>query len=83
MTEADRTSWKELYRSALIELDPQILQIKIEATESAIFFRLQEIGGSAGHEAERLAMRDASSALRVLQLDVLKYPKMPGEFDDE
>ena len=42
--------------------------------EEAIFERLQQLAGTSDSEAERQAIEDAISALRVLKTEKLNYP---------
>ncbi|MFZ0808620.1 MAG: hypothetical protein WAN03_20670 [Candidatus Sulfotelmatobacter sp.] len=59
--------WQKHYLDALLELDQQQLSPRIVAAESAIAKRLQSIAGDTNHHAERRAIEDALSSLRVLK----------------
>jgi FKBP-type peptidyl-prolyl cis-trans isomerase (trigger factor) len=60
-------SWQELYRAALLEVQPEQLRQRIDAAEKAIFERSEELrqAGNQGNK-EQAAMADALRALRVL-----------------
>jgi hypothetical protein len=70
--------WQESYREALLECDPTNLKEKVIAAENAIFTRTQELSGKSD-PSERQAMQDALRALRLLQTEMLGYPKLPNE----
>jgi len=63
--------WEESYKSAMLETDRSKLWERIEAAQTSIDRRLQEI--NAGHDSkeERLAIRDAQAGLRVLRREIL------------
>ena len=63
--------WREPYQQALLELDPKKLRDRIAAAETAISNRLRAIAGSSNHHAERQAIDDALSSLRVLKRNSL------------
>jgi len=60
-------SWRELYKAALLEVDPEHLRRRIDAAEKAIHERSEQLrqAGSPANE-EQGAMADAVRALRVL-----------------
>ncbi len=60
-------SWQELYRAALLEVDPEQLRQRIDDAEKAIHERSEELR-QAGDQVneEQGAMADALRALRVL-----------------
>jgi hypothetical protein len=60
-------SWWELYKAALLEVDPEHLRRRIDAAEKAIHERSEQLrqAGSPSNE-EQGAMADAVRALRVL-----------------
>lgn len=66
--------WQEPLREALLELDKDRLKARVAAAETAIFNRLQAISQSGGNQAEREAIEDALSCLRVLKREKLDYP---------
>ncbi len=59
------SSWRELYRAAILELDPKRLQARVKAAEDAIQARAS--GEARVSRDERREMNDASSTLRVLK----------------
>jgi hypothetical protein len=60
-------AWQELYKSALLELRPEQLRLRIEAAEAAIHLRLQEMqNGEDVSNEEHHAMADALRGLRTL-----------------
>ena len=63
--------WEETYKNAMLETDRSKLWERIEAAQTAIDRRLQEI--NVGHDSreERRAIRDALVGLRVLRREVL------------
>ena len=63
--------WREPYQQALLELDQEKLSERIAATETAISNRLRAIAGDSNHHAERQAIEDALSSLRVLKRNSL------------
>jgi len=65
--------WQADYHAALVELDPEKLQERVEAAETAIFKRLQAISQNSDHTAERQAIQDALAGLRVLKQESLGF----------
>jgi hypothetical protein len=63
--------WAEMYQRAMLETDRSKLPGRIEAAQTAINRRIQEI--NAGHDSvdERRAIRDALASLNVLRREVL------------
>jgi hypothetical protein len=59
--------WRDVYKVALLELDPTKLQQCIEAAESAIFLRLRSLAKAPETQKELQAIQDALSNLRVLK----------------
>ena len=59
--------WFEVYKAAMLELDPQKLPGRIAAAEKAVQLRLIEIQGDTDHHAERQQIEDALSSLRILE----------------
>lgn len=59
--------WQEPYQQALLELDQKKLSKRIAAAETAISNRLRAIARVSNHHAERQAIDDALSSLRVLK----------------
>jgi hypothetical protein len=62
--------WQANYQAALIELDPETLLKRVEAAETAIFKRLQDLALSSNNLAERQAIEDALASLRVLKTEI-------------
>jgi hypothetical protein len=54
-------NWRELYRAAILELDPALLQIRVKAAEDAINARL------ADALIPRDEQRDIDAALSALR----------------
>ena len=69
-------SWQELYKAALLEIDPTGLRQKIEIARAAIQERSQglRLDGSEGRSAEAQQLTDALLTLRSLQRSELKEP---------
>jgi hypothetical protein len=63
--ELSENGWQELYKAAILELDPMQLQDRVKAAESAITARASL--GVQISRYERSAMDDALSALRMLK----------------
>ena len=59
--------WFEVYKAAVLELDPQKLPGRIVAAKKAVQLRLVEIQGDTDHHAERQQIEDALSSLRTLE----------------
>jgi hypothetical protein len=66
--------WQNEYQVALVELDREKLPERVEASETAIFNRLQVISQSSDHQAERQTIEDALTALRFLKRENLGFP---------
>lgn len=67
-------SWQNEYQAALVEVNSAMLPQRVEAAETAIFKRLQQLSQSADDFAERLVIEDALNSLRVLKRDELGFP---------
>jgi hypothetical protein len=74
MSERGYAEWQTSYRDALLEVNKQELEAKIQLAEWKIFQRLQTISADSDHHEERLAIADAVNALRILKRDTLNYP---------
>ena len=63
--------WEESYKHAMLETHRSKIPERIDAAQTAINRRLDEI--NAGHDSreERLAIRDALAGLNVLPREVL------------
>jgi hypothetical protein len=66
--------WQACYQAALLELDPEKLPQRVEAAETTIFARLQDLAFSSNSDAERQAIEDALASLRVLKREILAFP---------
>jgi len=66
--------WQHEYRAALLEVDQIKLFERVATAETAIYKRLQQIVQSSDHQAERQAIEEALSALRVLMKEKLGFP---------
>ena len=59
--------WQNEYQAAIVELDREKLSQRVEAAETAIYTRLQQISQRSDHSAERQAIEDAVAGLRILK----------------
>jgi hypothetical protein len=59
------SQWRDLFKAAILELDPEQLQVRVRAAEDAINARASS--GSQISRTERKAMEDALATLRVLK----------------
>jgi hypothetical protein len=59
------SEWRELYRAAILELDPKRLQARVKAAEDAINARA--LNEARVSRDERREMNDALSTLRILK----------------
>lgn len=60
-------SWRDLYRAALLEVDPALLRSVVEEATEAIQRKLRECPDGEIGADERQAMQDALQNLRVLE----------------
>jgi len=70
---SENNGWRELYRAAILELDPAQLPERILAAETGVILRAKELfqdGGS--NEQETQDLDDAMYALQALR-SALKY----------
>lgn len=67
MFASEDKSWFEVYKAAVLELDPQKLPERIVAAKERVRLRLEEIQGDSDHHAERQQIEDALNSLRVLE----------------
>jgi len=74
VSELRYAEWQTSYREALLEVNKEKLEAKIQLAEWKIFQRLQTISADSDHHGERSAIADALNALRVLKRDTLNYP---------
>jgi hypothetical protein len=63
-----KPNWQDLYRAALVELDPVELGKKIDLANAAIYQRLSELARNGVRSSdEQRAMGDALRNLRMIQ----------------
>ena len=65
---SEHTNWREIYRAAILELDPTQLPERILEAETAVILRAKELfqdGGGNGQETQDLD--DAMYALQALR----------------
>ena len=62
------------YNAALVEADREKLKERVEAAETAIYKRLQQLSQSSDDLAEKQVIEDALHGLRVLKRDELGFP---------
>ena len=67
MLASEDNPWFEVYKAAMLELNPQKLPERIAAAREAVRLRLEEIRGDSDHRAERCQMEDALNVLRTLE----------------
>jgi len=60
--------WQNEYEAALVELDNNVLQERIDAAEAAIDRRLQQLSQDSNHHTERHIINDALASLASLRL---------------
>jgi hypothetical protein len=65
--EFEYPEWQKPYRQALLELDTAKLQEQVAVAESAIARRMRSLAIGPESAAERRALADALSSLRVLK----------------
>ena len=70
--------WQPQFLATLLEEDPQKLQECVLKAEEAIYARSQALLNLPNVEAEKLAIKNAMRALRVIQVEKLDYPKWTG-----
>jgi hypothetical protein len=58
------TTWRDLYRAAILELNPSLLKVRLKAAEDAIVARASD---ARAPREERKEMDDALSTLRRLK----------------
>ena len=66
--------WQNEYQAAVVELDCEKLSQQVEAAETSIYERLQQISQGSDDQAERQAIEDAVAGLRILKRDSLGFP---------
>jgi hypothetical protein len=73
--------WQQLYEQAVSETDEAKLKTLLDALETDLFLRLQELAKNVkgSHEDERFAIKEAIDGLRRLQTERLHFPPVPKE----
>jgi len=66
MNEAKSQAWYQQYASSVVELDPEKLIERVDATEAAIHGRLRDLKYDSDHHEERQLMQDAQRTLAFL-----------------
>ena len=61
----ESTNWRELYRAAILELDPSKLSVRIEEASNALIARARELFLEAADNGEEI--EDISDAMYALQ----------------
>jgi len=65
---SSQTMWKRVYQDALFELDPRLLQPKLQVAQRAVEDRLLELrSGGDSDPRELLELTDAQHTLLYLQ----------------
>jgi hypothetical protein len=67
-------AWQPEYQAALVEVDREKLKERVEAAETAIYKRLQQLSQNPDDSAERQVIEDALHSLRVLKRNELGFP---------
>ena len=67
-------AWQHQYQAAVVEVDRKKLKERVEAAETAIYKRLQQLSQSSDDVAERQVIEDALFSLRALKRDELGFP---------
>jgi hypothetical protein len=67
-------SWQLPLQDLMLEFDRTKLREKMQSVEALIFERLQQLPDGNNSLAERVALNNALSALRVLQREKLNFP---------
>jgi hypothetical protein len=67
MNEAESQPWYQLYAAAVVELDPNQLIERLNATEAAIHGRLRDLQYDSDHHEERQLMADAQHTVAFLR----------------
>jgi hypothetical protein len=67
MTDAKSQHWYRLYASAAAELNRERIIERLDATEAAIYGRLQDLQYDSDHQEERQLIADAQFFLAFLR----------------
>jgi hypothetical protein len=62
--------WRERFREAIVELDPQRLSVKVQVAERAIRDRLHELVNESYDFSERQALIDALATIAILKREL-------------
>ena len=79
-TNPHTSHWRQALEAAKREEDPKKLVPLLEAAESAIFMRFQELNGKRNKERE--AIDRAVATLRELQVRSLNFPPWESESNE-
>jgi hypothetical protein len=60
-------NWRELYKAAVLEIDPVKLELRVKAVEDAI--RARQLLDGQVSSGERAEMKDALDSLGVLKIE--------------
>ena len=74
MPEPNGQHWGILYNDFITETDASKLRVRLGTLERAIFFRLQELKGSAAGHDEWVALRMAADNLLEIKTTKLGFP---------
>jgi hypothetical protein len=66
--------WRELYSSAVNESNPVYLDLLLQKTETAIFFRIHELNQCADGYFERREISEALRNMLNLRIEKLGWP---------
>ncbi|MGD0989234.1 MAG: hypothetical protein ABR874_15580 [Candidatus Sulfotelmatobacter sp.] len=73
------TSWRELYKAAMLELDPSCLPSRISEAQEAVQKAQRELGGQpSDRPGEMRALADAMENLRTLYRIELRVAAPPA-----
>ena len=61
--------WQSKVLAALMELDPQVLAVRVVEAEDAVVNRLRELAHDPDQSPEKIALYDATASLGVLKRD--------------
>lgn len=68
-------AWQVPLQELILEFDTGKLREKIQVMEALIAQRMQQLGVEGDSHAERVALNDALSILRVIQREKLNFPE--------
>ena len=64
------SAWEDVFRLAVVEVDPMKLWDRVKAAETAILARQESLVNGELNRDERRALEDALATLRVLKREV-------------